>query len=76
MRDIFEDIFAVDRLDPVEAARRSMRPRLKRRFYQDIGVVPEDQQLFSVRLDGRPVLTPARRDPRRAGAPARAGDRG
>lgn len=60
MRNLFEDIFAADRPHPIEAARRAMRPRLKRRFYQEVGVVTEIQQLFSIRLDGRPVRTPAR----------------
>lgn len=60
MRDIFDDIFANQPLDPTEAARRSMRPRLRRRFYQAAGV---DKQAggHAVLLDGRPVRTPARR---------------
>ena len=60
MRDLFEDIFANDPLDPVEAARRTLRPQLRRRFYQRAGVV-EGEGGFSVVLDGRPVMTPARR---------------
>jgi hypothetical protein len=32
MRDIFEDIFANQPLDPMEAARRNMRPNLRARF--------------------------------------------
>jgi chaperone required for assembly of F1-ATPase len=59
MRDLFEDIFANDPLDPVEAARRTMRPQLRRRFYERTGVV-EGQSGFGVVLDGRPVMTPAR----------------
>ena len=35
MRDIFEDIFANQPLDPTESARRNMRPNLRARFYQD-----------------------------------------
>ena len=38
MRDIFEDIFHNQPLDPTEAARRSMRPQLRRRFYQAVGL--------------------------------------
>ena len=34
MRDILEDLFANQPLDPVEAARRNMRPQLRKRFYQ------------------------------------------
>lgn len=60
MRDIFEEIFAKDPLDPTEAARRSMRPNLRRRFYDRAGAgqVPEG---FAIFLDGRPVRTPAQR---------------
>src|SRR6266851_4723537 len=60
MRDLFEDIFAKQPLDPTEAARRSMRPQLRRRFYERIEVV-ESGGSFGVVLDGRPVKTPARR---------------
>jgi chaperone required for assembly of F1-ATPase len=60
MRDIFEDIFANQPLDPTEAARRSMRPRLRRRFYEAASVV-EGEGGFARTLDGRPVKTPAGR---------------
>src|SRR5882672_184412 len=60
MRDLFEDIFAHNPLDPTEAARRAVRPRLMRRFYKDVGIAAEGEG-FSVHLDGRPVRTPARR---------------
>jgi chaperone required for assembly of F1-ATPase len=56
MRDVFEEIFANQPLDPTEAARRSMRPQLRRRFYQRAAV--EDGG--AVVLDGKPVRTPAR----------------
>ncbi|HEV2955896.1 MAG TPA: ATP12 family protein [Xanthobacteraceae bacterium] len=59
MRDIFTDLFANDRPDPIEAARRAMRPPLPRRFYQQAGVEEADGG-FRVVLDGRPVRTPAR----------------
>jgi chaperone required for assembly of F1-ATPase len=55
MRDVFEEIFANQPLDPTEAARRSMRPQLRRRFYQRATV--EDGAIV---LDGKPVRTPAR----------------
>jgi chaperone required for assembly of F1-ATPase len=60
MGDIFEDIFGDQPLDPNEAALRSMRPQLRRRFYQVVGV---DKQPggYGILLDGRPVRTPARR---------------
>jgi chaperone required for assembly of F1-ATPase len=69
MRDVFDEIFARESLepaDPRDLARRNMRA-LKRRFYQAVTVREEDG--FAVVLDGRPVRTPARRPlaaPRRA----------
>lgn len=60
MRDIFEDIFKGNPLDPMEAARRNVRPSLRKRFYERAAVV-EDGGSFTVTLDGKPVRTPARR---------------
>ena len=65
MRDIFEEIFENQPLDPTESARRNLRPQLRTRFYQSAAVGealqnPEDGG-FPVLLDGRPVRTPARR---------------
>ncbi len=60
MRDIFEDIFKGNPLDPMEAARRNVRPTLRKRFYENAGIVPEGGG-FVVTLDGKPVRTPARR---------------
>jgi chaperone required for assembly of F1-ATPase len=59
MRDVFSDIFAQDPADPMEAARRAMRPPLRRRFYQ-AAAVAEGTDGFALRLDGKPVRTPAR----------------
>ena len=62
MRDVFEEIFALESLgpvDPTEAARRHMRA-LKRRFYDEV-TVRDDPPGFAVALDGRPIKTPARR---------------
>lgn len=61
MRDVFEEIFALESLEPVDptvAARRNMRA-LKRRFYNEV-TVRDDPAGFAVVLDGRPVKTPAR----------------
>src|SRR3569623_1420543 len=58
MRDIFEEIFANQALDPTEAARRNMRPNLRARFYRR-ATAGEGEQGFPVLLDGRPVRTPA-----------------
>jgi len=59
LRDIFTDLFAPEALDPIEAARRAMRPPRPRRFYEEAGV-EEAESGFRVVLDGRPVRTPAR----------------
>ncbi len=60
MRDMFEDIFKNDPLDPMEAARRNVRPTLRKRFYENAAVAANGD-LFEVMLDGKPVRTPARR---------------
>jgi chaperone required for assembly of F1-ATPase len=60
MRDIFVDIFAEVAANPVEAARRSLRPQLPRRFYA-LSQIGEGLEGISVLLDGKPVRTPARR---------------
>lgn len=60
MRDIFEDIFKGEPLDPMELARRSVRRTLRKRFYENAAIV-EDGSGFAVTLDGKPVRTPARR---------------
>jgi chaperone required for assembly of F1-ATPase len=57
MRDILEDLLANQPLDPIEAARRNMRPNLRKRFYEDVAV--GDGAPFPVLLDGRAVKTPA-----------------
>jgi chaperone required for assembly of F1-ATPase len=60
MREILEDIFENQPFDPTEAARRAMRPNLRKRFYDKVEVGAEEGG-FAIRLDGRPVRTPARR---------------
>jgi chaperone required for assembly of F1-ATPase len=60
MRDLIEDLFGKQAVDPGEAIRRDARPRLVRRFYERAEVAAGDRG-FSVLLDGRPVQTPARR---------------
>ncbi len=59
MREMFEEIFANQPLDPTEAARRNMRA-LRRRFYKEVAIV-DDPAGHAIVLDGRPVKTPARR---------------
>jgi chaperone required for assembly of F1-ATPase len=57
MRDILDDLFSNQPLDPVEAARRNMRPNLRKRFYQAAGV--GEGSPHPLLLDGRAVKTPA-----------------
>ena len=62
MRDVFEEIFALESPEPVDptvAARRHMRA-LRRRFYDKV-TVDDDPAGFALALDGSPVRTPARR---------------
>jgi chaperone required for assembly of F1-ATPase len=62
MRDIFEEIFVNQPLDPTEAARRAVRPVLRKRFYKRAEAAGEaGEGGFAVLLDGKPVRTPARR---------------
>ena len=62
MRDIFEDIFQNQPLDPMESARRNMRPKLRTRFYKEASAGDhEGEGGFAVLLDGRPVRSPARK---------------
>jgi chaperone required for assembly of F1-ATPase len=56
MRDIFDDIFKNEPIDPIESARRSVRVNLRKRFYKQAGVADN-----AVTLDGKPVMTPKRR---------------
>ncbi len=60
MRDIFEEIFDNRAPDPMQSARRGMRPQLRRRFYETASAEAGEGG-FAVTLDGKPVRTPARR---------------
>jgi chaperone required for assembly of F1-ATPase len=59
MRDIFEEIFEGRPADPMQAARRGMRPALRKRFYARAQAA-QGEGGFAVLLDERPVKTPAR----------------
>jgi chaperone required for assembly of F1-ATPase len=62
MRDIFTEIYENQPLDPTESARRSVRPMLRKRFYERAHVGEGDAAAgFPVLLDGKPIRTPARR---------------
>jgi len=59
MRDIFTDLFEPAPGDPMEAARRAVKPRLGRRFYRAVEVADDGAGAFAVTLDDRRVRTPA-----------------
>lgn len=59
MRDVFQDLFVGEPIDPQAAAQRAMRPPQRRRFYETASVA-EHAGGFAIRLDGKPVRTPAR----------------
>ena len=67
MRDIFEEIFENQPLDPMEAARRNMRTNLRARFYKEASASEQKSEGqgegsgFAVLLDGRAVRSPARK---------------
>ena len=61
MRDLFESLFANEQPDPMQAARRGLRPQLRRRFYERADVEAASEEEFRILLDGRQVKTPARR---------------
>lgn len=61
MRDIFTEIFENQPRDPMAAARRGMRPPLRKRFYERAHVGQGEEGGFAVLLDGKPVRTPRRR---------------
>jgi chaperone required for assembly of F1-ATPase len=57
MREIFEDFFHNEPIDPTEAARRSLRAPVRKRFYERAHL--SENAPFSILLDGKPVKTPA-----------------
>jgi len=58
MRDILQDLFGAEPIDPRQVARASLRPKTRERFYEQTSV--SDGAPFAVLLDGRGVKTPAR----------------
>src|SRR5262245_20863102 len=61
MRDIFEDIFRDEPIDPIGSARQAMRRQLRRRFYRT-AAAERGGDGYLILLDGKPVRTPARRE--------------
>ena len=49
----------MSRDDPVAAVRKQMRRELPKRFYENAEII-EKEDLFHLRLDGRPALSPGR----------------
>jgi len=61
MRDIFTEIFENQPLDPTEAARRGVRTRLRKRFYDKATAADDGPNSYAVLLDGKKINTPARK---------------
>lgn len=57
MRDLLNDLLDQEERNPMEAARRNMRPALRKRFYKSASIGEGNALL----LDGKPVRSPARR---------------
>jgi chaperone required for assembly of F1-ATPase len=77
MREVFDEIFENQPLDPMESARRNARPNLRKRFYQEAAAGEAGDGGHPVLLDGRLVRTPSRRTlaaPQRALAEALAAE--
>ncbi|RDV05452.1 ATP12 family chaperone protein [Undibacter mobilis] len=61
MRDIFNDIFENQPKDPMVSARQGAKTPLRKRFYKEARAGEAGQQGHPLLLDGKPVMTPARR---------------
>ncbi len=62
MREIFDELFDNQTADPMEAARRAMRPPLRKRFYKRAAVgAGRMDRGFPIVLDDMPVRTSLRR---------------
>lgn len=59
MRDVFDDIFDRQPIDPVAAVRRAARAPSKHRFYSKVGIVDERPDAVCVTLDDAGIRTPA-----------------
>jgi len=62
MREIFEEIFENQPIEPTESARRAARPRLRKRFFKKVETGDGGEGGVAIFLDGKPVQTPARRE--------------
>lgn len=70
MRDILEELFTNQPIDPTESVRRQARPNLRKRFYERASAgETTGEGGFALLLDGKPIRTPLRRP---LAAPSRA----
>jgi chaperone required for assembly of F1-ATPase len=60
VRELFDEVAGHSAADPLEAARRSARMPLRKRFYA-VADVNEVDNGFSITLDGKPIKTPSGR---------------
>lgn len=61
MRDIFNDIFENQPKDPMVSARQGAKAPLRKRFYKEARAGEATEQGYPLLLDGKTVMTPARR---------------
>ncbi len=61
MRDIFNELYDNQTANPMEAARRAMRPPLRKRFYTRAATGEGGAEGVPITLDDKPVRTPLRR---------------
>ncbi|WP_137044227.1 ATP12 family chaperone protein [Pseudolabrys sp. FHR47] len=61
MRDIFNDIFENQPKDPMVSARQGAKAPLRKRFYKEARAGEGTDRGYPLLLDGKPVMTPARR---------------
>jgi chaperone required for assembly of F1-ATPase len=61
MRDIFNDIFENQPKDPMVSARQGAKTGLRKRFYKEARAGAAGEGGHPLLLDGKPVMTPARR---------------
>jgi len=63
MRELFDDVFGNEPLDPMESARRNMRPNLRKRFYERAAVgkgAPYPVQVNTLVTSNRGILSQQR----------------
>lgn len=61
MRDLLDDIFDNQPKDPMVSARQGAKTSLRKRFYTEARRGEATEKGYPLLLDGKPVMTPARR---------------